>query len=77
MAQKKRAAGRKLIRVDEGILRLAVAELVRRATQEVTSSLAAGAVKLRGFGARDHSSRPASRTRAAGRRTRRGPGQHG
>jgi hypothetical protein len=74
MPKKKRAAGRKLIRVDEEILRLAVAELVRRAT---TSALALGAVKLSGFGARDHSRRTVSRPRASGRRRRHGSGQHG
>jgi hypothetical protein len=36
MAQKMRAVGRKLIRVDEEILKLAAAELVRRAAREVT-----------------------------------------
>jgi hypothetical protein len=72
MAQKKRAAGRKLIRVDEEILKLAAAELVRRAIRE---GLARPTVKLSGFGARDHSRRPTSRPRAAGRR--RGSGQHG
>jgi hypothetical protein len=75
MPKKKRAAGRKLIRGDEEILKLATAELVRRVTREVTQSLAAGPVKLSGFGARDHSRRATSRPRAAGRR--RGSGQHG
>ena len=74
MAQKKRAAGRKLIRVDEEILKLAAAELIRRAIRE---GLARPTVKLSGFGARDSSRRPASFTRAAGRRRRHGSGQHG
>jgi hypothetical protein len=71
MAQKKRAGG-KLIRVDEEIFRLAVAELVRRTTM---SALALGAVKLRGFGSKD-AARP-SRTQATRRRRQRGSGQHG
>jgi hypothetical protein len=75
MTEKKRAAGRKLIRVDEGILRLAAAELVRRATQEVTESLTAGTVKVRGFGSKD-AARP-SRAQATRRRRPRGRGQHG
>jgi hypothetical protein len=74
MAQKKRA-GRKLIRVDEEILRLAAAELVRRAAQEVTETLTAGTIKLRGFGSKD-AVRP-SRAQGTGRRRRRGSGQHG
>ena len=74
MAQKKRAGGRKLIRVDEGILRLAVAELVRRTT---ASALALGTVKLSGFGSRDAVRHPPSRAKATRRPARRGPGQHG
>jgi hypothetical protein len=77
MAQKKRAAVRKLIRVDEEILRLAAAELVRRVAREVTQSLAAGTIKLSGFGARDRSRRPTSLLRSAGCRRRHGSGQHG
>jgi len=77
MPKKKRAAGGKLIRVDEEILRLAAAEVVRRVTQEVTNSLASRTVKLIGFGAQDSSRRAASSSRAVGRRRRHGSGQHG
>jgi hypothetical protein len=76
MTEKKRAAGRKLVRVDEGNLRLAAAELVVRTIQEVTDDLASGNVKLSGFSAKDAARRTASRTRAAGRRRGHGSGQH-
>jgi nucleoid DNA-binding protein len=77
MPKKKRAADRKLIRVDQEILKLAAAELVKRVTREITQSLAAGTVKLGGFGSRDAARRPASRAQAARRRRPRGRGQHG
>jgi nucleoid DNA-binding protein len=64
-------------RYDQTILKLAAAELVRRAVHEIVHSLRSGPVKLRGFGGGDAAHRRHSRAPAAGRQRPRGRGQRG
>jgi hypothetical protein len=52
MAKEKGAAGGKSVGVDDAMLRLTGAQLVRGTSEEVTRALASAGVKLRGFGAR-------------------------
>ncbi len=77
MAKKRDVAGGKSMGVDDAMLRLTGARLVRGTASEVASALASAGAKLRGFGVRNGAGPPASRGRSAKRQTRRGPGQHG
>jgi hypothetical protein len=78
MSKKKRVAYGKTRPPAETVRALATAELVRRTTRQVDDSFPpSSALKLRGFGTGAAAHRPSSRPRAAGRRTRRGSGQHG
>ena len=60
MAKKRDVAGGKSMGVDDAMLRLTGAQLVRGTASEVASALASAGAKLRGFGVRMVQVRPAS-----------------